>query len=116
MNIKKDLLAEIEAKANKIKQRKNKAKSKTELETLVFDFFEETEQLSKMKEFILIYEAVWQLQRKVNFKIDPDARVEAVYTQDKEVSGVIVYWSKSHQVANKSEEQIYIGVEQMLFS
>lgn len=118
MNIKKNLLAEIEAKANKIKQQKLKAKSKTDLEKLVFDFFEETGQLSRMQDVgeRLVIEASIQLQAKIRNKIDKDSHIEIVYNDNRQPQGVIVYWSKGYQIAYKTEEQFYIGVEQMLFS
>lgn len=116
MSVRKDLMAEIEAKAKKIKAKKAKAKSKTELEKLVFDFFSEAESLGKMKVKMLLHQAGLNLQRNIANKLDPEVKVEVIYTDQDLVQGVVINWSKSYQISYKTEEQFYVGVEEMLFN
>lgn len=116
MSVKKDLLAEIDAKAKKIKERKKKASSKEELEKVIFDFFKEAEDLGRLNDPIIVYDEALQLSRRIREKFDPGAQVEVQYTEQKQVQGVLVTWSKGYQIAFQSQESFYIGVEQMLFS
>ncbi len=116
MSVKKDLLAEIEAKAKKIKERKIKVSRKEDVEKLVFDFFKEAELMGKMKEPALLHDALAHLRRTIQQKYDWGAQVEASWTDNHEIQGVLITWSSKHQLAHQSEQQIYIGVEQLLFS
>lgn len=116
MSIKKDLLAEIDAKAKKIKDRKIKVSRKEDVEKLIFDFFKEAELMGKMKEPTLIHDALRQLRRLIQEKYDRGAQVEATWTDNHEVQGVLITWSKNITIAGQGQEVLYTGVEQMLFS
>lgn len=115
MNIKKQLLAEIEAKAKKIKEKKIKTSRKEIVEKMVFDFFREAELMGKMKEPTLITEALAQLRKTIQQKYDWGAQVEATWNENNQVQGIMITWSSKHQTTNQGEQSIYIGVEQLLF-
>ncbi len=132
MTVKKDLLAEIDAKAKKIKQQKEKAKTKGDVERFVFDFFQEAEDMNRVRgtsaadvhedvndsfaSHVLTAHAAAFLEKQIQLKFDKDARVQVNFTEKNQVSGVLITWSKSYQVANKCDDTFYIGVEQMLFN
>ena len=116
MSVKRKLMAEIEAKAKKMKEKKNKTRTKADLEALVFGFFKEAEDLGRMKEFALINEASNEIRRQIQKRFDPNCQVQTNYTEDLQVSGITITWSKNYQIAFKSEEQFHIDVADMLFS
>lgn len=125
MSVKSDLLKEIEAKAKKLKERKEKVKTKDDVESFVFEFFREAEDMNKLGDSlgnrdrygaILTAHASQQLEKQLQQRFDRGARLEITMTDKNQISGVLIHWSKFYQVAHKVDETLYIGVEQMLFS
>lgn len=125
MSVKSDLLKEIEAKAKKIKERKEKVKTKDDVEAFVFDFFREAEDMNRLGDgsgnrdrygAVLTAHASQHLEKQLQQRFDRGARLEITMTEKNQISGVVIHWSKFYQVANKVDETLYIGVEQMLFS
>lgn len=131
MSIKDDLLKKISQRAEKIRQDRASAKNRKDIDRIVFDFFKEAEEMSKMGRemadevqansgdvtaHVLILGAGVQLQEQIRARIDRDARVEVVMKDGtSQVNGVLITWSKFYQVANKCDETLYIGIEHMLF-
>lgn len=121
MSTKQDVLDAINKKAQRIKDFRNKAKSTKDVESLVFKFFEEVETVSigpncnTALAYTLIFFAVAQLQEQLKLRFDHGVHVEAVKSTAGHVVGVQITWSSSHTLANQCSDNLYIGVEQMLF-
>lgn len=132
MSTKQKLLDEINKKANRMKDLKRKAKEPKNLESLVFDFFREVENMIDTKtlpaEFsdtsnqdyisnILIRNAAVQLAEQVRINFDKYASLNVVFNNNTNVvNGVRIIWSYQYCLNNKCSDTLYIGVEQMLFS
>lgn len=121
-------MKEIEAKAAKIRQLRQKAKTKKTPEQLVFDFFKESEDLwrfinkndkyegrSEMQIDTLIGAASMRLQQQINQYLDSYATVNIHLNADANaISGVTIYWGNAYRIANQCDETLYIGVEELL--
>lgn len=123
-------MKEIEAKAARIRQLRQKAKTKKTPEQLVFDFFKESEDLwrfinkndkyegrSEMQIDTLIGAASMRLQQQINQYLDSYATVDIHLNADANaISGVTIYWGHAYRIANQIDETLYVGVEDLLLA
>lgn len=130
MSVKKDLLAEIEKKAQKIRDKRIIAANNKTLEDAVFDFFRNIESARGLNgvgyNLILFNIASGSLLERVRI-YDYKAKISVEFNSDKteeefdsmydneNVRGVTIWWSKDYILKNKVDPSYYIDVSQMLF-
>lgn len=127
-DIKSKLLKEIEAKANKIKERRISAANNKSIEDACFDFFKNIEESrslhqGSMYDRHLFHEALRALRDRVNgFDYGTKVTIEFQSTDIPEISwhenyvrGVTIWWSKAYIAKNNVDPSIYIDVSSMLF-
>lgn len=124
MSIKKDLLAEIEKKAQKIRDRRIAAANNKSIEAAAFDFFKNIEESREVHggtqyNTDLFYGATSSLQERIR-GIDSGAKVEAkfpddgVYWELSQVQGITIYWSKNYIAKHNVDPTLFIDISSML--
>lgn len=126
-NIKKDLLKEIEKKAQKIRDTRIVAANNKTLEAAVFDFFRNAEDSRKLHngeryDHTLMIQARRSLQERINgfdkgSKISIEFNVSDDLTswQEQQIRGVTIWWSKAYIKKNNVDPSYFIDISQMLF-
>lgn len=124
MSIKKDMLAEINKKAQKIRDKRVTAANNKTLESAVFDFFRNVEGslLGKDYDPYLFSKAKEALEQRLR-GIDPGGKISVEFNVHEDpkntdiqlVRGVTIWWSKAYLFKNQVEPSYYIDVNQMLF-
>lgn len=127
MSIKKDLLKEIDKKAQKIRDTRVVAANNKTLEAAVFDFFRNAEDSRKMHngeryDHTLMAEARRSLQERISgfdrgSKISVEFNVSEDLTswQEQQIRGVTIWWSKAYIKKNNVDPSYFIDISQMLF-
>jgi hypothetical protein len=125
MNIKSDLLKQIDKKAQKIRDKRISAANNNSVETIVFEFFRNIEDSRKLRNNIeydptIFRDALRSLTgrvRSVDSKATCDIRFQngtEPWNQDF-VRGITINWSPLHVSRYQIEQTLYIDVSQMLF-
>lgn len=127
MKIKKDLLAEINKKANKIKEKRADAANNKTIEAAVFDFFKNIEDSKSISqngydEFLFSSARESLIYRLKNFDRDIKISVEFNKTSAEEqfdlkkaqVRGVTLWWSQHYIATHNVDPSLYIDIGQML--
>lgn len=127
MSIKKDMLAEVNKKAQKIRDKRVTAANNKSLESAVFDFFRNIEGsmlggTNKHYDPFLFSKARESLEQRLR-GIDPGGKISVEFnihedpnnTDIQLVRGVTIWWSKAYLFKNQVEPSYYIDVNQMLF-
>jgi epoxyqueuosine reductase QueG len=124
MSIKSKLLEEIEAKAQKIREKRIEAASNKTIEVAVFEFFKNIEESRKIHnnehyDSVLFTKARSSLQERLR---GFDSRVKfaveynpTVVFDENTVRGVTVWWSQAYIKKHNVDPSLYIDVSQMLF-
>lgn len=127
MSVKSKLLAEINKKAQKIRDKRVEAASNKTLEATVFLFFrniEESRKLHSDKQYdpVLMGEARRSLESalrafdpKVKISVEYNVNQDPMSTDEQTVRGVTIWWSQLYIKKNNVEPSLYIDVSQMLF-
>lgn len=127
MSVKKDLLAEINKKAQKIRDNRVIAANNKTLETAVFDFFKNIEDSRKMHggtkyDSTLFHEAKRSLEERLRgfdrgskISIEFNVSTDTTLFQEEQVRGVTIWWSRAYIAKNNIDPSYYIDVSQMLF-
>lgn len=127
-NTKKNLLAEIEKKAQKIRDKRNEASNNKTLEAAVFDFFKNIEDSRKMTngryyDQTLFHFARQTLEMRIKNGFDFKAKISIEFNQNEDltsweetdVRGVTIWWSKEYITKNNCDPTRYIDTSEMLF-
>lgn len=127
MSIKKQLLAEINKKANKIREKRVEAASNKTIEAAAFEFFkniEESRLLHKGAKYddTLFHNARKALELRIR-GIDNQAKVSVEFNvaddltswEEQLVRGVTIWWGQAHITKNNVDPSLYIDVSQALF-
>lgn len=122
MSVKKDLLKEIDKKAQKIRDKRIEAANNKTLEDATFDFFRNIELLrlpdgSGGYESTLFKRARQSLTERIR-GYDSGAKVSIEYDRlenGKQVRGVTIWWSNAYIGKYSVAPSYYIDVSQMLF-
>ena len=127
MSIKKDLLKEIEKRAQKIRDTRIVAANNKTLETAVFDFFRNAEDSRKLHngeryDQTLMKEARRYLQERIR-GFDPGSKISVEFNvsdnhkswQEQQIRGVTIWWSKTYIAKNNVDPSYFIDISQMLF-
>ena len=125
--IKNNLLAEIEKKAQKIRDNRISAANNKTIESAVFEFFKNVEESraihnSEYYDSILLVKAKDSLQMRVS-GFDPGAKItiewnatdENIGWNEQTIRGVTIWWSKIYVARNNVDASMYIDVSQTLF-
>jgi epoxyqueuosine reductase QueG len=130
MSIKSKLLEEIEAKAQKIREKRIEAASNKTIEAAVFEFFkniEESRQLHMglMYDDTLFFKARAALterlkgfDHKVKISVEYSTQTiseSAFIAETNMVRGVTIWWSQDYIKKNNVHHSFYIDINQMLF-
>jgi hypothetical protein len=126
-SVKKDLLAEIEKKAQKIRDKRIEAASNKTLEAAVFAFFKNIEDSRNLHggqryDHVLFTEARRSLQERIQ-SFDRKAKISIEFHKNEDersweetqVRGVTIWWGDAYKVKNNCDPLLYIDVTQMLF-
>jgi len=126
-NVKKDLLKEIEAKAQKIRDRRITAANNKTLEDAVFDFFRNIEDSrlvhgGQMYDPNLFQQAKKSLEERIR-GFDPGAKISVEFNvsedhrswEQQQVRGATIWWSRTYIAKNNVDPSYFIDVSQMLF-
>lgn len=127
MNIKSKIIAKINKKAQKIREKRVEAANNKTLENYVFDFFRDAEEsrgLHNNKKYdpILLDAAKKTLEKKIKI-IDVGAKISVEFealqdlTSNEEtlIRGVTIWWSQKYIAINNVHPSLFIDVSQMLF-
>jgi hypothetical protein len=127
MSIKKNLMIEIEKKAQKIREKRIEAANNKTLEIAVFDFFRNIEECRKIHnnaryDHVLFAEAKRSLEErlrvfdfKIKVSVEFNVSEDLTNWEEQLVRGVTLWWSKSYIKKNNVHPSLYIDVSQMLF-
>lgn len=130
MSVKKDLLTQINKKAQKIRDKRVDAANNKSLEAAVFDFFRNVEAARKMHQDKYYDEYLFdQARRSLVERIrgfDARAKISVEFQKSEDplddrswnehvIRGVTVWWSAYYQTTNGVSPSLYIDVSQMLF-
>jgi hypothetical protein len=127
LSAKKDMIAEIEKKAQKIRNKRVDAANNKNLEAAVFDFFRNAEESRKIHngeryDHTLMNEARRSLQERISgfdrgskISIEFNVSDEHKSWQEQQIRGVTIWWSKAYIIANKVDPSYFIDISQMLF-
>lgn len=127
MSVKKDLLKEIDKKAQKIRDKRVSAASNKTLEAAAFDFFRNIDE----SRFVhggtqydpnLFEQARLSLQERVR-GFDPGGKISVEFNvsedlkswEQQQVRGVTIWWSKAYIRKNNVDPSYFIDLNQMLF-
>ena len=130
MSVKKDLLKEIDKKAQKIRDKRVVAANNKTLEDAVFEFFRNIESARGLNNLgynlVLFNNAYHCLLERIQI-FDKRAKISIEFNTDKtreefdpiydneNVRGVTIWWSKEYIIKNNVSPSYYIDVSQMLF-
>lgn len=127
MTIKSKLLAEIEKKAQKIRDRRVAAANNKSLEDAAFDFFKNIEEsrvlhAGERYDAQLFRDALRSLKERVK-GFDQGTKVSVEFNvsddptnwEEQTVRGVTIWWSKAYIAKNNVDPSLYIDVSSMLF-
>lgn len=127
MSVKKDLLAEINKKAQKIRDTRVVAANNKTLEAAVFDFFRNAEDSRRVHngeryDHTLMAEAKRSLQERIS-GFDPGSKIAIEFNvsedltswQEQQIRGVTIWWSKAYIAKNNVDPSYFIDISQMLF-
>lgn len=127
MSVKKDLLVEINKKAQKIRDNRVTAANNKTLEAAVFDFFRNIEDSRKMHGGVkydntLFSNAERSLQERISgfdrgskISIEFNTNANTTSWEDTQVRGVTIWWSRKYIAKNNVDPSYYIDISQMLF-
>lgn len=127
MSAKKDMLAEIEKKAQKIREKRVDASNNKSLEAAAFDFFRNIDDSrrvhdGKMYDPHLFSQAKKSLEERLR-GFDPGGKISVEFNvsddikswDEQQVRGVTIWWSKVYIAKNNVDPSYYIDLNQMLF-
>ncbi len=119
MSVKKDLLKEIDKKAQRIKDRRAGAANKNTPETYIFEFFRNMDDVHKMaatsEDWCYLGTQAYNTLMSNMKSIDPLCLMEVVWYNHCP-QGVTIIWSTSYQAANNCSDRVHIDITQMLLS
>lgn len=126
MSIKKQLLAEINKKASKIREKRVDAASNKTIEAAAFEFFkniEESRILHNGKKYddTLFHNAKKALELRIR-GIDNQANISVEFNvsddlsswEEQLVRGVTIWWGQAHITKNNVDPSVYIDVSNLL--
>lgn len=125
--VKQKLLAEINKKAQKIRERRVEAASNKTIEAAVFEFFkniEESRQLHEGKKYDYdllsraknaLQERLYAFDHRVKVSVEYNVHPDPTNTDEQTVRGVTIWWSPTYIQKNNVDASLYIDVSQMLF-
>lgn len=126
MSTKAKLLAEINKKAQKIRDKRVEAASNKTIENAVFDFFKNAEDSRLLRDgnaydSVLVHEARKALENRLR-AFDVGAKVSVEYSVNEDplsndeqpIRGVTIWWSQAYITKNNADPSLYIDVSQML--
>jgi hypothetical protein len=127
MSVKNKLLAEINKKAQKIRDKRVEAAGNKSIESAVFEFFKNIEESRKLHkdqayDYTLLDNARKSLADRLK-AFDPKVKISVEYnvhsdplcTDEQTVRGVTIWWSNVYIARNNVDPSLYIDVSQMLF-
>lgn len=124
MSVKKDLLAEIEKKAQKIRDRRAAAASNKTIEDAVFQFFRNVEDSRAIHggtqyNIDLFLNAKYALRERIR-GFDSSANIEPKFPDDgkdwehSQLQGVTIIWSKNYIAKHNVDPTLFIDISSML--
>lgn len=126
MTIKKDLLAQINKKAQKIRDKRVDAANNKTIEAAVFDFFKNIEDARAIHGGA-IYDSNLFIQAKISLEgrlrafdnkvkvaIEFNSTLDNIPWEAQQVRGITIWWSDFYIKANNVEPSLYIDVSRML--
>lgn len=126
MSVKKDILDQINKKAQKIRDKRVDAANNKTLEAAAFDFFRNIDGCRGVThqgyDPYLFGKAKESLEQRLR-GLDPGGKISVEYNVSEDlhgweqqlVRGVTIWWSKAYLLTNKVDPSYYIDVNQMLF-
>lgn len=127
MSAKKDMMAEINKKAQKIRDNRISAANNKTLEAAAFDFFRNIDE-SRLVHGGAMYDPNLFQQAKKSLEerlrgFDPGGKISVEFNISEDlqgweqqlVRGVTIWWSKAYILKNAVDQSYYIDVNQMLF-
>lgn len=127
MSVKSKLLKEIQAKADKIKERRATAANNKSLQDAAFEFFKNIEESRLIHggakyDNTLFSKALSSLKERVKgfdqgTKVTVEFNVSDDLTswEEQMVRGITIWWSKVYIAKNNVDPSLYIDVSSMLF-
>lgn len=125
MSTKSDLLKEIEAKAQKIREKRVEAAGNKTIENAVFEFFKNVEESRKLHnnekhDLTLVQSAHYALEERlkafdnrvkcsVEWNVLPEEAVEKG-----NIRGITIWWSPAYIKKHNCDQSLYIDVTQLL--
>lgn len=126
MSVKSKLLAEINKKAERIREKRVEAASNKTIEAAAFEFFkniEESRHLHNGKKYddTLFHNAKKALELRIR-GIDRQAKISVEFNvsddltswDEQMVRGVTIWWGQAHILKNNVDPSLYIDVSNML--
>lgn len=126
MSIKKDLMLEIEKKAQKIRDKRIAAANNKTLEDAAFDFFRNLDGCRGITQEgydpFLFKKAKEALEQRLR-GFDPGGKISVEFNvsedlknwEEQQVRGVTIWWSQAYIKKNNVDPSYYIDLNQMLF-
>lgn len=126
MSIKKDMLLEIEKKAQKIRDKRIAAANNKTLEAAAFDFFRNIDGCRGISgsgyDPYLFNKAKEALEQRLR-GFDPGGKISVEFNvseditswEEQQVRGVTFWWSKAYIAKNNVDLSYFIDLNQMLF-
>lgn len=127
MSIKKDMLAQIDKKAQKIRDKRVAAATNKTLEAATFDFFRNIDGSRGIAgnqgyDPFLFAKAKEALEQRLR-GFDPGGKISVEFNvhedikswETQEVRGVTIWWSRLYIAKNNVDPSYYIDINQMLF-
>jgi hypothetical protein len=117
MSVKSDMMAKIEQKAQRIRDKRVEAASNKNVESFVFEFFKNAEHAPMLQDVsaFLLNGALDMLVIKIK-TLDPQVKgvVPNFRQGDNAVQGITIHWSPYYIKKNSCEPSLYIDVSQIL--
>ncbi len=127
MSAKKDMMAEINKKAQKIRDNRISAANNKTLEAAAFDFFRNIDE-SRLVHGGTMYDPNLFQQAKKSLEerlrgFDPGGKISVEFNvsedikswEEQQVRGVTIWWSRAYIAKNNVDPSYYIDINQMLF-
>ena len=114
-------MGELEKRAQKIRELREKAKTQVPIEEFVLGHFRAMEELKAGHSdmvigSILVFQACDQLKDQIRVRYDYNAAIDITIDENTGMArDVTITWSPYYKTANKCEETIRIGAELLLF-
>jgi hypothetical protein len=121
------MLAEINKKAQKIREKRVDAANNKSLEAAVFDFFRNIEESRAIHGGVmydpnLFQQAKKSLEERIR-GFDPGGKISVEFNvsedlkswEQQQVRGTTIWWSKAYIIRNKVDPSYFIDISQMLF-